>query len=354
MNAKYLHRGKGWGMSRLVAMVACAIMSLFTPHAAVATSLVAVRIEVPSASNLQFLTLWVALGAGYFQKEGLKPQILTASTPRATGQLLLHGDADVTVLPPPMFLGMMAENRPIVLFASLLANEPINLIARGDVVGANSLSRGTTLRARLQAIKGMKVGLAGEVAPRLRAIFAYAGMDADKDIQQIVIPGPGQVQAFADKKVDVLFAHTPYLETAIVNYGGTLLVDASAVTIPELTGGQVHALATTRELARAKPELISAVARAIYSAQKLIHSDRAAAVQALLIYGATEKDQHMLDAITEIYGLAVPETPAISLPGIERDVDLYPAHPTAPDFSKIRAADFVAPEFAARAVTTNR
>ena len=37
---------------------------------------IARRIEVPSDKNLQFFTLWVALGAGYFQQEGLEPKIL--------------------------------------------------------------------------------------------------------------------------------------------------------------------------------------------------------------------------------------------------------------------------------------
>ena len=35
-----------------------------------------VRIEVPNTGNLQFFTLWVALGAGYFQQENLQPQIM--------------------------------------------------------------------------------------------------------------------------------------------------------------------------------------------------------------------------------------------------------------------------------------
>src|SRR5882757_7353374 len=68
-----------------------------------------VRIEVPNTNNLQFLTLWVALGAGFFQQEGLEPHILAAANPRSTGALLFKGEADVALLPPPMFLGMMAE-----------------------------------------------------------------------------------------------------------------------------------------------------------------------------------------------------------------------------------------------------
>ena len=183
-----------------------------------------VRIEVPSDKNLQFFTLWVALGAGYFQQEGLEPKILVSPNPRATGQRLFNGEADAALLPPPMFLGMMAEEKPVALFASLLANEPINLIVRKDIADARKLSAQTSLRQRLLAIKGLKVGLASEVAPRLRTLYASAGLDAGKELNFTVVSGPDQVRAFADGRVDVLFAHTPYLETALVQYGAVLLV----------------------------------------------------------------------------------------------------------------------------------
>jgi NitT/TauT family transport system substrate-binding protein len=301
-----------------------------------------VRIEVPSASNRQFFALWVAMGAGFFQKEGLAPKILVAETPRATGQLLLRGDADVALLPPPMFLGMMAENRPIRLFASLLANEPINLVVGKKAAEARKLSRNASLRERLQAMKGLRIGLAGEVAPRLRALFAAAGMNADKDVRFVVVPGPDQVQAFEMGKVDALFAHTPYLETVLVQDQAALIADTSGGEVPALADGQVHALATTAALARAKPQLIQAVARAIDRALTLIHSDPKASVDALVSYGAAGTDRHQLETIAAIYGAAVPRTSRVSLEGIKRDVMLYPAHPRAPDFTKTNAADFVA------------
>src|SRR5215470_20060871 len=78
-----------------------------------------VIIEVPSRTNLQFFTLWVALGSGFFQEEGLEPRLVVDDVPRNAGQYLLDGQADVALLQPPMFLGRMAEEKPIVLFASL-------------------------------------------------------------------------------------------------------------------------------------------------------------------------------------------------------------------------------------------
>jgi NitT/TauT family transport system substrate-binding protein len=307
-----------------------------------------VRIEVPNTGNLQFITLWVAVGAGYFQQEGLEPEILAAPNPRSVGQRLLKGEADAALLPPPMFLGMMAEEKPILLFASLLANEPINLIVREDVAASRQFVLRASLRERLDKMRGLRIGLAGEVSPRLRALFAAAGMNADKDVQLVTVAGPDQVQAFTDGKVEALFAHTPYLETALVQHHAVLVADNSGGEVAELSDGQIHALATTRQEARDKPQIIAAVTRAIARAQKLIHSDPKATVNAMLASGFAHASREQLETIAAIYAPAVPRTPKISLAGIMRDAALYPAHPRAPDFTRTKLDDYVAAQFAER------
>jgi ABC-type nitrate/sulfonate/bicarbonate transport system substrate-binding protein len=329
-------------------LAACAWLPLSATAQAARTP---VRIEVPNAHNLQFFTLWVALGAGLFQAEGLEPQVLVDSTPRNAGQLLLRGEADVAVLQPPMFLGHMAEGRPILLFASLLANEPINLVVRKDVAQARQLRPNAPLRERLEVIRGLRVGVAGEPPPRLRTLFSSAGLDATRDVELVIVRGPDQVQALAESRVDALFSHTPYLETALVKHGAVLLVETSSGEVPALADGQIHALATTPAMARDRSDLILAVTRAIQRAQRLIHSDLKATVDALIASGAAGPERELTEAIAAVYGPAVPRTPEVSLPGIERAATLYPAHPRAPDFSRVRASDFVAAEFAQRAAT---
>lgn len=304
-----------------------------------------VRIEVPNTGNLQFITLWVAIGAGYFQKEGLEPQIIAAPNPREVGQRLLKGEADAALLPPPMFLGMMAEEKPIALFASLLANEPINLVVRKEVAESRRIPAGASLHERLDKIRGLKIGLASEVTPRLRTLFAAAGMDALKDAQLVSVAGPDQVEALADGKVDALFAHTPYLETALLHEHAVVIADTSGGEVSELSDGQIHALTTTREEARDKPAIVAAMTRAIARAEKLIHSDPKATVDAILASGFARADRKQLETITRIYAPAVPRTPKISLTGIVHDATLYPAHPRAPDFRHVDASSYVASQF---------
>jgi ABC-type nitrate/sulfonate/bicarbonate transport system substrate-binding protein len=102
---------------------------------------------------------------------------------------------------------------------------------------------------------------------------------------------------------------------------------------------------------QSKGDLILAVTRAIHRAQRLIHSDLKATVDALVASGATGPERTLTEAIAAVYGPAVPQTPEVSVSGIERAARLYPAHPRAPDFSRVRASGFVAPEFARRAIT---
>jgi ABC-type nitrate/sulfonate/bicarbonate transport system substrate-binding protein len=305
-----------------------------------------VVIEVPGARNLQFLTLWVAFGAGYFHREGLAPRIAVAPGPRLTGQGLLKGEAQVALLPPPMFLGMIAEEKPIVLFASLLANEPINLVIRGDIAEARGVLGEQDLGKRLQAMKGLRVGLAEEVSPRLRVMAKSAKQDADRLFRLVVVPGPDQIEAFASGRVDALFAHTPYLETVLVDHNAVLVAENSKGAIAELSDGQIHALATTRTVIQEKPDLIRRVTRAIAGAQQLIHSDVQEAAEAVIASGAgSTADRRKIETIVAVYAPAVPRTPSVSIEGIKRDVALYPAHPRAPDFARVDPQRFVSASF---------
>src|SRR5262249_19300737 len=308
-----------------------------------------VRIGVPERDNIQFLTLWVALGAGYLESEGLDVQLVVADVPNQSGQLLLQHKADVALLQPPVYLGLISQQRPIVLFANLLANDPINLIVRPDVAAKVSLKTNAPLGQRLRSLKGLRIGVANEPPRRLRVLLAQAGMDADRDIQMTIVPADEQIDAFRNGVVDALYTHTPFLEEALVNLGAVLTVNQSAGEVPELANGEIHSLAATREYADAHPDVLLAVTRAIARAQDLLHHDAEAAGRALVKAGIPVPTPRHLSTIVDLYRVAVPSTPKVSAAAVERDATLYPARPSTPDFTQIHAADFLLPDIAEKA-----
>ncbi len=309
-----------------------------------------VRVMVPTPDNLQFMSFWVALGAGLFKEEGLDVQLVIPPAPQGAPQLLLQGKADVGVMPPPLYLNLIGQQQPVVVFANLLANDQINLIVRKDVLDARKLSPAAPLAERLQGIKGLKVGIAPGPPTRLRALFASVGMDVDRDIQMVVMPPEEENQAFGEGRVDALYAHTPFLERALVQQNAVILVNQSRGEVPELAGRQIHVLVAARSFAASKPEALAALTKAIARAERLLHDDQKASVEAVL-KAVPGLDRRLVETIVSIYEPAIPQTPAVSIEGIQVANKLFPESQTPPDLSKVNLADYIAPQFAQQAIS---
>ncbi len=300
-----------------------------------------VRVGVPEPHNLQYLSFWVAHGAGLFKAEGLEIEIVYPDVPNQSGMLLMQQRVDVSLMQPPVYLGMIADQQTFQLFANLLANDPINLIVRTDVAQRLKLNPVAPLVDRLKAIKGLKIAVAPEPQRRLRVLFAHAGLDADRDVQLIVRRADDQMDALEKGEVDALYIHTPVLQDALVRKAAVMLVNQSGGEVPPLANGQIHALGATRAYIAAHTDVIRKMTRAIAQAQALIHRDRAAAVDALINAGVKAPSRAHLDTIVQVYAPAVPRSPEVSSAKLERNTRLYPARFTMPDFAKISAAGFI-------------
>ena len=310
-----------------------------------------IKIGVPERNNLQYMSFWIAQGAGLFKAEGLDVEIVIPDAPNMSGMILMQRRVDVSLLQPPVYLGLIAEQHPFVLFASLLASDPINLIVRADVAAKLKLDPRAPLADRLRALKGLKIGVAPEPPRRLRILFAEAGMNADQDVQIVIRRAEDQIEALTNGVVDALYTHTPFLEDALVRLGAVMIVNQSGGEVAPLRDGQIHTLAATREYVAAHREAIQKVTRAIARAERLLHDDPKAAAAALTSAGITEPTPQHLETIVNLYRAAVPLTPRVSAAAVERNASLYPARPTMPDFTKVKAADFVDTSFAEQAST---
>ena len=309
-----------------------------------------VRLVIPNDHNLQWMSVWVALGAGFFQEEGLDIQTVFPPSPPVAADFLFMDMADVAVTQNPIFLSLIAEEQPVLVFANLLASEPINLIVRKEVAEERGVSADMPLAERLNGIRGIRVGVAPNAPTRLRVLFDSVGLDADSDIEMVILGGEQQNPAFEEGRVDALFSHTPFLEEALVNQGAVMLVNLSAGEFPELTNRIYHAMTTTRDYADANPDVIVSIARALHRAQQLIHTDVASTVSALLRSGVQGNDPDLLETIVVIYEPAIPRTPEVSVEVVLRQLELFPALLTRPDLSGIDLTKYVEPRFAQEAI----
>ena len=314
------------------------------------TSASTVRVFVPTADNLQFMSFWVALGAGYFEDKGLDVRLALPPRDGGGANFLFQGMADVGVFPVPQYLNLIGLEQPLLIFANLLQNDPVNLIVRQDLVDELQISPGTPLRERLEATRGLKVGVAPGPVTVLRTLYESVGMDIDIDIETVVMDPHRENEAFGDGEVDALYAHTPFLEEALVEQGAVILVNQSAGEVPQVKFQQIHTMATTRSYADANPDVVVSLSRGLYRAQQLIHRDQRATAFYLMatIDGL---DPQRLDTIIEIYEPAIPQSPVVSVEGVVQVLARYPEHRTPPDLSGIDLTIYVDPQFAQRAVS---
>ena len=141
-----------------------------------------VRVAIPVDNNLQWMNFYVAQGAGFFQDEGINVQIVVPPMPDAAARFMMMGRADVALLPRPQYLESIGRGEPVVIFANLLSNDPINLVVREEVAEQRGISADMPLAERLNAMRGLRVGVAPGPPTRLRVLFESVGLDADSDI----------------------------------------------------------------------------------------------------------------------------------------------------------------------------
>lgn len=308
---------------------------------------------VPEPENLQFLVFWTALGAGLFAAEGLDVVPESPDAPRDAIARVREGRADVAVLPPPMCLELAAVGSPILLVANLLANDPINLVVKRRVAEARGLSTSLPLAERLTRTKGLRVGVAPNPPVRLRALYASVGLDADRDLDIVIVRGPDQNDALASGGVDALYAHTPYLEHALVVQNAVLVVNQSGGEVPALAGRQIHTLVVTQSFARAREATTVSLVRAIARAASLIRADGARTVSALRhVFPAIE--ERKLATLVDLYRPAVPTTPHVSVEGLRRAAELFPASRAPPRLAGIDLTTVVDNRFASAALAEPR
>ena len=313
----------------------------------VATSVAArepLSIIVTEPDNLQDLPLFVALGAGYFRDAGLDVTLTPAPTPGEVAGMLHPAEDQVAVLPPPIYLQLIADKFPLVIVGNLLQNDPIDVIVSDAVAKARKLSPSGPLVERLRALAGLRIGVAPGPIGRLRALYKSQGLDADKLLKIVTLMGPEQNEALASGKVDALYAHTPFLERALVEQQAVLVVNQSAGEVPVLAARMIHAVVATRGFATHHAAELRRVVAAIARAEELVHKDRAAATRAVRA-ALPERPARLVERIVALYQPAVPETPAVSVAGLRTALAFFPSSKRPPDLSGVDLAAFVDDRF---------
>ena len=310
------------------------------------------KVIVPDRESLQYLAFWVARGAGSFAREGIESELVVAP-PQQRGKapldgFLESGEVDAAVLPPAIYLRMIAGKAPIVVVANLFRNDPYALVARPAAVAAHEVPEAGTPRERLRALRGTTLAYPPAGYGRLKALLVSQQLDVDKDFKPSVLLARDLAAPFKDKNVEVAYLLSPFLEKAIASGEAVLVVDQAKGEVPELGNRQTNVLVVTRRVATERRAVVVAAFRAIADAERRIHAAQAEAVNALVVE-FPGRDRAELEAAVRLYEPGVPESPGVRAADLAPALALIPESVPRPELAGVDLASFVASDVEAAA-----
>ncbi|WP_196895665.1 ABC transporter substrate-binding protein [Aureivirga marina] len=278
-----------------------------------------VKIQINVNDNLQWMNFWVADGANYFEEEGIRLEIIWGENPNDS---FLDGEAEIAIQTRTQFWQSIAKEVSILAFANLLENEPINLIIKKEIAEERGLTSSLSLKERLEGLNGLNIGLAQGPIPRLDYLFESQDLVIDDLIRKVIVHD--QNEAFESGEVDGLFTHTPYLEKAMMNQNGYMLINLSRAELNGLSNRNIHMLVAKSEYVETNRNTLVRISRAICKAQQLIHTDKFKTKEALQNSVLKLTFPEGLEKIIEIYEPAIPKKVAFIEGGWLKEIPLLP------------------------------
>lgn len=230
----------------------------------------AADVKIASFASFVFLPVWVAKEGGYFEREGVNPELLffTSGTEMTAAMLSKSVDFASTMADRPMLLLDRGQQTRILIALTTVA--PYSL-----VVPVNSKIK----HGDLAALKGKKIaitqkGSATDVA--VQAILRPAGIDIDKDVTLVALGTlENGIAAMKSGQVDAVILTEPATTVAVDKEKvGEILIDLRKGEGPSAASRSTFAsLQATDDYINANPEVVKHVISAICKATKDLHDD---------------------------------------------------------------------------------
>jgi NitT/TauT family transport system substrate-binding protein len=265
----------------------------------------------------------IAQTAGYLQDEGIQLDVVLAGGgPKAmTGLVGGGGQFSASVL----FDGVMAHRRGLddVRALATLSLFQGPMAVRSEIAKQRGLSLNTPLKQRLEAMKGLRIGITTPGATSdlfMRYLFRSIGMNPDHDLEIVPLGGvSSQVAALQAGRVDGCSCLPP-VEVLTGMQGLTVDVIDRLKDIPQLAGVSYGTLYGLASYNKQHPDIAYAMARAVTRAELLIAHDPAAAKRATRPF-LKEMDDAAFDTAWQNYLPAFPTSPDITETSFAKELE---------------------------------
>ena len=231
-----------------------------------------VRVAVTNF-NMSFLPAGVALKKGFFKEEGFEAEVIRMNANVAVAALT-SGDIDSTMIFGSIVRAAM-RGLPVKVVASFIDSPTHALISRPEFKSMKDL-RGKTLGIQAHGASDHVVAL---------LMFRHFGIDPEKEIKVVALgPASARFAALKEGVVDVAVISPPG-DAEGKKMGFHVLARAYELFKFPFVGLGVH----TKKI-QERPDELKRLLKALIRATRFIHENREGAIQVLVEWGRTDRE----------------------------------------------------------------
>jgi len=233
-----------------------------------------VRVAVPDLVSNSYFPAVAAVELGFFESEGLSAQLDLIFPNYRTFEALRDGAVDFVAGPAHAALLACPRWQGVKLLAALAQGMFWLLVMRADLAATPG---------DIDAVRGRTLGAAPLVDLALKQLLRDAGLDPDKDVRIVGVPGamePGvsfgvaAAQALEAGAIDGFWANAMGAEAAVRSGIGKVVLDVRRGLGPaSAVDYTLSALVTSDRTIEADPDRVAAGLRAIVKAQCALTDD---------------------------------------------------------------------------------
>jgi NitT/TauT family transport system substrate-binding protein len=264
------------------------------------------------SSSLLYAPLQVAQKEGFFKDAGVNVSLVASSSGNAALEAAIGGSGEIVASGLSNDVLAAAKGHSLNYFATLASRLPNNLIISTAVAKQKHLTATSTLKQKVDALKGLTIGDTGPGSVTdqvLQWTLQKYGINPKTQVQIVGLGGDAStaVAGLENGRVQALLYPAPTPEILYAAHKAQLLVNFAGKEMQPAPGYMLGLMAANSFISSHK-STVEAVITAVSRAEAFMHKDQSKAEAALFTYFSSENKA----VFDQAYNDELPTVPEIS------------------------------------------
>ncbi len=224
-------------------------------------------VRIAQANNtLPFMSVYVARANGYFEEEGVKPEVIIVQGGTDIAALI-GGSVDFDATSTGGLLRAFSGGTDLLGVHNILGKCVFDLVIRKDTAKRLGITPTMPVQERLKRIKGTVIGATGIGVISYQVAYFLAkeaGLEPGKDVTILGVGGGASaLAALKTGHIDIMSYSPPFPQIAIRDGEAISLVANTKGEYPKLKSFQTSLLVVRPEYAKKNPDTVRRVVHAM-------------------------------------------------------------------------------------------